>query len=1153
MKKLHFLRTIAASCALSFLAGFSQLPASTEALLLDDSILEIEAHYFPSFTFSVPTVHGVTFQQEGVVTHKGWQYATFYNGEGRVSVGRRTLPGGQWETFSLDDYTFATVDSHNSVVIGIAPGDGSIHLSFDHHKHPLKYRLSVPGAANDPENTAWSADLFGPIRNELDGTALPDVTYPRFIPAPDGALLFTYRVGTSGNGDEILYEYDSATGDWTRIGAYISRAGTYSGSFTSTSTSRNAYPDNTLFDANGRLHTSWCWRESFDPRSNHDIYYAYSDDHGRTWENSAGVTVAEAGVSPMALGTTGLKVWDIPQNRNYINNSALTVDPAGRVHIVAWHFPDHVPDLTSGFDTSVATSAARFHHYWRDLDGEWRRNPTDLTGIRPKLVADSHGQLYLAYGDLENIKIATATPATGWTDWAEMTLTGALPEGRAREVNLVVDPFRWATERVLSIYAQEIEPNGFNPTPLHVLDYHVSRENAAPSPANALETVAPDTALAWTAGHGAAAHDLYFGTDREAVSSADGSSPEYLGRVPSPAFQPEALEPETPYFWRVDAVDADGNVTPGLTWWFTTTSFIPEVQSARASHAYGGTLSIEASLVSHSGAPADLSLYWGYEDGNTTAGAWANVVPLGEVSPGPVSATLAGVGEEAVFFRFFSTNESGSSWSAAPGIIAAREDLAHWNRSALLTIDWGEDLGLLTDFPVLVRIGPETTPGFSYEQFLSPLWSDLRFSSPSGDTHFAYEVEQWNSDGVSHVWVRVPAIDGPTQIRVWWGRTGRTAPDSAATWANQFSGIWHLDETVGLGHDSSLNGNHGTSTDVAPSATSIIPGAATFNGTASQIRVLNHPTLNPGQMTIEAWIRTTQSGTAAIINKDRTSGGFDRVWQFRQNNGKLEFIVFRTGGQAFNLASNATINDGEWRHVAGTWDGATVRLYVDGLLDNSAAFSGPANSAANDLLIARGENASPGYLAASLDELRLSATARSASWLRAAWLGQKPGNVTVTAGEVSAPDLDQDLLPDAWEMEIFGSTPSSDGQTQAGINGSGTPPLLAFATGVDPTSSADFPYARIESIPGESGTFTYDQISGGSGTIGIDYTASSLRYRAEFSTDLGTWHSGSEAVEWTGEKVILPQGTERVTVRYIGPGAGTSTRLFVRLAVEPAE
>lgn len=86
-------------------------------------------------------INGYAFQQDAITSFKGWQYAVFYSSVAPssdseplyVHLGRRRLPGGPWETIVFEDYPQTTDDGHNTVQIGICHGDGTIHLSYDHH------------------------------------------------------------------------------------------------------------------------------------------------------------------------------------------------------------------------------------------------------------------------------------------------------------------------------------------------------------------------------------------------------------------------------------------------------------------------------------------------------------------------------------------------------------------------------------------------------------------------------------------------------------------------------------------------------------------------------------------------------------------------------------------------------------------------------------------------------------------------------------------------------------------------------------------------------------------------------------------------------------------------------------------------------------
>jgi len=85
-----------------------------------------------------------------------------------------------------------------------------------------------------------------------------------------------------------------------------------------------------------------------------------------------------------------------------------------------------------------------------------------------------------------------------------------------------------------------------------------------PDPADGTEGVGTPI-LMWTPGDTAASHRVYFGADPDAlVQVAEQDFTVY--------WHPEAVEPGTRYYWRIDGVEADGNVIPGDVWSFVTLS-----------------------------------------------------------------------------------------------------------------------------------------------------------------------------------------------------------------------------------------------------------------------------------------------------------------------------------------------------------------------------------------------------------------------------------------------------------------------------------------------------------------------------------------------------------------------------------------------------
>ncbi|BDU26714.1 T9SS C-terminal target domain-containing protein [Flavobacterium sp. GSB-24] len=88
--------------------------------------------------------------------------------------------------------------------------------------------------------------------------------------------------------------------------------------------------------------------------------------------------------------------------------------------------------------------------------------------------------------------------------------------------------------------------------------------------------------LKWDAVKNVAAHKLYFGEDKNAVENATESSKEFKGKLTDKSFTVSDLYSGTTYYWRVDEVDANGEVTLGNVW-----SFKPAQLAFPGAEGYG--------------------------------------------------------------------------------------------------------------------------------------------------------------------------------------------------------------------------------------------------------------------------------------------------------------------------------------------------------------------------------------------------------------------------------------------------------------------------------------------------------------------------------------------------------------------------------------
>jgi len=99
-----------------------------------------------------------------------------------------------------------------------------------------------------------------------------------------------------------------------------------------------------------------------------------------------------------------------------------------------------------------------------------------------------------------------------------------------------------------------------------------------PVPANgSTPNVKEAIPISWSPGDNAAQHDVYFGTDKDAIDDADTTTADvYRGRHAATSYSPtEGVEwGGGPYYWRIDEVRSDGAITKGRIWNFTVADFI---------------------------------------------------------------------------------------------------------------------------------------------------------------------------------------------------------------------------------------------------------------------------------------------------------------------------------------------------------------------------------------------------------------------------------------------------------------------------------------------------------------------------------------------------------------------------------------------------
>ena len=110
--------------------------------------------------------------------------------------------------------------------------------------------------------------------------------------------------------------------------------------------------------------------------------------------------------------------------------------------------------------------------------------------------------------------------------------------------------------------------------------------------------------------------------------------------------------------------------------------------------------------------------------------------------------------------------------------------------------------------------------GFSYNSFLA---KDLQDKSTGYDLRafdangriLPYEIENWDPEGVSEIWVRTYDLNTSNAITLAWGNSAETDIEpytyDGSVWTNNFAAVYHMNEAVlGKQTDSAPNANHAT-------------------------------------------------------------------------------------------------------------------------------------------------------------------------------------------------------------------------------------------------------------------------------------------------------------------------------------------------------
>jgi hypothetical protein len=295
--------------------------------------------------------------------------------------------------------------------------------------------------------------------------------------------------------------------------------------------------------------------------------------------------------------------------------------------------------------------------------------------------------------------------------------------------------------------------------------------------------------------------------------------------------------------------------------------------------------------------------------------------------------------------------------------------------------------------------------------------ADIRFFDDVGNL-LAHEIETWDPDGPSKVWVGLPSVTtGTAGSTIWlaydfWFAPPPTPACTDDVWVD-YAGVWHLSETApGFYADSSGWNNHGA----AGGSTGLNPPVPAdeglhFGGTDAGISV---PPLADEAVagdlttfTFTFWLRLDNTRVAGLFRK----GNID-IYMSGSRRLRMEAYLSSPPLTPPYLSETAAGlwhpagPPAPWQFMALTWDGNTsipsntaypggFHTFTEGFLNSTGfpnANTGTAfGNTGQPLIIGNRWDAS---LDGALDEIRLSRTVRSEDWILAQYLSMTDQIIT---------------------------------------------------------------------------------------------------------------------------------------------------------------
>lgn len=306
----------------------------------------------------------------------------------------------------------------------------------------------------------------------------------------------------------------------------------------------------------------------------------------------------------------------------------------------------------------------------------------------------------------------------------------------------------------------------------------------------------------------------------------------------------------------------------------------------------------------------------------------------------------------------------------------------------------------LENFPVLVKLAKGQPDGFSYADCAV---DSFRFTDVDGNV-LPHDVEAWDPEGTSLVWVSVPQLARTAAIFFRYGAKAADLPDNTPTavWSRAgYVGVWHMAEASGEVADATGNGLAATpkGTAVECGAVEGPIGKGRRTATVDALGYLSIPNYDKhalgGTFTMSAWIKADAVGVYPRIFSRKTDYWRDNGWEIEMSNNSATEFTARAAGNGAQVSGSLPDVTADWRLVTLAYNGNALTVFGDGARVARGDVSSVSPDNGQPLSLGCYSDGSRAYFSGAFDEARLRRGASSPEWVAAEYASVRgPGFAT---------------------------------------------------------------------------------------------------------------------------------------------------------------